>query len=132
VIISGRRRIVDAEKIHTLATWSLKSDHDAEEIWISFHMRRAQSGRDSANAAMLRARLKKPEAAQRSRQIVRDPENNPAASDLILVRYTVTKFEIRIVSEKFLLDVGDLPHVLANGFQIRCAGPKRTPLTFVF
>jgi len=95
-------------------------------------MRRAQSGGDSANAVVLRASLKKPDTAQRFRQLVRNLENNPAASDLILVRYTVAKFKIRIVGQKFSLDVGNLRHVLANRFQVRRAGSKWTPLDFTF
>jgi hypothetical protein len=65
-------------------------------------------------------------------QIVRNLENNSAASDLVLVRHTVEEFESRIVGQKFPLDVGNLRHILANRFQVRCARPKRTPLTFVF
>jgi len=48
------------------------------------------------------------------------------------MRDTVTKFEIRIVGQKFSLDIGNLRHVLTNRFQVRRARPKWTPLTFVF
>ena len=116
MIISWRRRIVNAEKIYTLAVWSLKGDHDAEEIRICFQVRRAQSGRDSANASVLRARLKKPDTAQRSRQIVRNLENNPAANDLVLVRHTIEEFESCIFGQKSSLDVWNLRHILANRF----------------
>ena len=51
--------------------------------------RYAHPGGDSPNAAVLRARLKKPDTAQRFMQIVRNLENNPAASDLVLMRHTI-------------------------------------------
>ena len=130
VIVSGRSRVVDAEKIHALAVWSLKGDHDAEEIRIGFHVRRAQPGGDSANAARLRSWLKKPDAAQRFSQVVRELENDPAASDLVLVRHTVEEFKICGVGQKFPLDIRNLGHILANRFQIRCTGTERTPLIF--
>src|SRR5205809_7978796 len=81
VIISWRRRIVDAEKIYALAVWSLKGDHDAEEIRICFHMRRPQSGGDSANAVVPHTWLKKPDTVQSFGQIVRNLQNNSAPSD---------------------------------------------------
>jgi hypothetical protein len=96
-----------------------------------FHMRPAQSGGDSAHPVVARARLKQTDTAQRLRQIIHDLENNPTANDLVLVRYTMGKFEIRIVLQKFPLDVGDLHHVFSNPFQVRCVGAKRAPLTFV-
>jgi hypothetical protein len=130
VIISGCSRVVDPEKIHALAAWSLKCEHDTKKIRIGFHVRRAQPGRDSANAAVLRGRLKKPDTTQRFGQIVRDLENNPAASELELMRHTIWEFEIRIVGQKFSLDVGNLCYVLANSFQVRSAGPKWAPLIF--
>jgi hypothetical protein len=43
----------------------------------------------------------KPDTAQGFRKIVRELENNPAASDLVLVRHAIWKFEIRIVGQRF-------------------------------
>src|SRR5436190_20043360 len=131
VIISWRRRIVNAEKIYTLAVWSLKGDHDAEEIRICFQVRRTQSGGDSANAVVPHTRLKKPDTVQSFGQIVRNLQNNSAPSDLVLVRHAVEKFEIRIIGQKFPLDIGDFSHIFANRFQVRCSGTKRAPQTFV-
>jgi hypothetical protein len=54
-----------------------------------FQVRPAQPGGDSPNAAVLRATLKKPDTAQRFMQIVRNLENNRAASDLVLMRHTI-------------------------------------------
>jgi hypothetical protein len=63
MVIGGRRRIIDPEKIYAVALWSLESDHDAEKIRIRLYMRCAQPGGDSANAAMLLAGLKEPDTA---------------------------------------------------------------------
>ena len=82
-------------------------------------------------AVILRAGFEKPDMEQGFKQIVRNLEKNPAASDLKLMCHAVRKFEIRIVGQKFPLNVGNLRHVLGNPFQVRCVGTERAPLTFI-
>jgi hypothetical protein len=80
---------------------------------------------------LLRVGFEKPDIEQGFRRIVRNLEKNPAASDLKLMCHAIRKFEIRVVGQKFPLNVGNLRHVPGNPFQVHCVGTERAPLTFI-